>query len=106
MVQRGFEYWRETSYDIYSVDYYLPLQKVGIEIDGPQHFICPNEKPSQTTLAKRRYLRNIFGPEKFYYVTGNFIWKEETCIDAVLDKIDHCKYTHREKYAYQNVKFQ
>ena len=72
--------------DIYSVDFYLPEYSIGIEIDGPSHFICPREEPSGSTLAKRRFLERELA--HFFVVTGNTVWKEETSIDETFVKID------------------
>ena len=67
---------------IFTVDYYLTEHKIGIEVDGPSHFICPSGDPSGSTKAKHRYLATKLA--KFYVITGNFLHRPESSIDAVL----------------------
>ena len=58
---------------IYTVDYYVPNHQLGIEVDGPQHFLCPTMEPSGSSLAKHRYMATQF--ENFVVITGNTVWK-------------------------------
>ena len=71
---------------IYTVDFWLKDHSIAIEIDGPSHFICPSMEPSGSTLAKRRFLSRIF--KHFFVITGSTVWKENTSVDAVFEKID------------------
>ena len=72
---------------IFTVDFWLQEHGIAIEIDGPSHFICPSKEPSGSCLAKHRYLKKQL--PHFHVITGNVIWKKETQVDSVFEKIDN-----------------
>ena len=72
---------------IFTIDFMIKDDMIGIEIDGPSHFICPSMEPSGTTLAKHRYLHSKL--DHFHVITGNTVWKKETQIDTVFEQIDY-----------------
>jgi len=72
---------------LYTIDFWIKYNDLAIEVDGPSHFIAPSEKPTGTSLAKRRYLNRVF-EGRFYTITGNVVHSEETNIDKVFRKID------------------
>ena len=67
------------------MDFYIPKGNIGIEIDGPSHYLCPSREPSGSTIAKRRYLNACF--DNFHIITGNTVWKPESCVDTVVNQI-------------------
>ena len=59
-VQHGFEEEHLEPRTGYSLDLALPSTRVGVEVDGPSHFLLPDgrgvRRPNGPTLLKRRLL--------------------------------------------------
>ena len=59
-VQHGLEEEHLEPRTGYSLDLALPSSRVGVEVDGPSHFLLPDgrgvRKPNGPTLLKRRLL--------------------------------------------------
>ena len=69
----------------YTVDYFVPDHSLGIEIDGPSHFLCPTMEPTGSALAKHRYMRTQF--EHFVVITGNTVWNPNSSVNVVLEQL-------------------
>ena len=41
----------------YSVDFYIPKDKIAIEVDGPSHFLVPTKEVNGFTLLRRKLVR-------------------------------------------------
>lgn len=49
LAERGFNFVKEANFGIYTIDYWVPEHSIGIEVDGPSHFLAPMMQPSGST---------------------------------------------------------
>ena len=71
---------------VLTIDFYVPDLRLGIEVDGPSHFVSSPDglRLSGTTKAKHRVLRHHC--DHFFQVTGNLA-QGNLSIDEVMDEI-------------------